>query len=144
MLTKKNILKGLSIISVFAISFTATSAWNTSISTKSEITSNVKAGLICTEDNKIDLNIYFKEPLEDQGLIEGEWESDEEYGKITLLATDNMARLKNLMDNGDLVNVLYSKNKITFSAHSEDKIYRTEISLKKFSKALRNLKRECK
>ena len=144
MLTKKNILKGLSIISVFAISFTATSAWNTNISTKNEITSNVKAGLVCTEENKIDLNIFFKEHLQDQGLINGEWQSGDEHGTITLLAKDNMARLKNIMENEELVSVLYSKKNITFKAHSEDKIYGTQISLKKFSKALRNLKRECK
>lgn len=141
---KKKIVKTILAGLIFGVSFTATSAWKTATDSQS-IESNVKAGLVCDENTKeLYLNIFFVENLEKQGLIYGEWESSYDKGSLDMFATGNVAKIVDIKNEDALVASLKDGGKITFKAHSDSKIYGTEVSLKKFNKAFKNLEKECK
>jgi len=141
---KKKIVKTILAGLVFGVSFTATSAWKTASDSQS-IESNIKAGLVCDENTKeLYLSIFFVENLEKQGLIYGEWESSYNKGSLDMFATGNVAKISNIKSEEALMASLKDGGKITFKAHSDSKVYGTELNLKKFNKAFKNLEKECK
>lgn len=138
-------MKKASIATVILL-FTATTManWDSKIQTNAEEINSIKAGLVCTEDSKIALNVFFREKLEDQGEIYGEWYSYSDSGSLKFQAKNNMGNIEDILEDHSLITALNTNSRITFKAHSETKIYGTELNMKSFSKALRKMKRECK